>query len=78
MGGANDECIYVYNRELKKRVLKIRSHEDDVNSVAFADSSSQILFSAGDDGLCKVFNDSILTMNLKYLVVEGLGSKNSE
>ncbi|XP_054165322.1 DDB1- and CUL4-associated factor 11-like [Oppia nitens] len=56
LGGANDKCLYVYNRECKSRVLKIRCHEDDVNSVAFADSSSQILFSAGDDGLCKVWD----------------------
>lgn len=54
IGGANDQCLYIYDRELNKRVLKIQSHEDDVNSVAFADSTSQILFSAADDGLCKV------------------------
>lgn len=56
LGGANDECIYVYDRDLNKRSLKIRSHEDDVNSVAFADSTSHILFSGGDDGLCKVWD----------------------
>ena len=33
---------------------QIDAHEDDVNAVAFADASSQILFSGGDDGLCKV------------------------
>lgn len=54
LGGANDECIYVYDRESRNRTLKIKSHEDDVNSVAFADESSKILFSGGDDGLCKV------------------------
>lgn len=56
LGGANDECLYVYDREENQRTLKIRSHEDDVNSVAFADSASQILFSGGDDGLCKVWD----------------------
>ncbi|XP_023239273.1 DDB1- and CUL4-associated factor 11-like [Centruroides sculpturatus] len=56
LGGANDECLYVYDREHNQRTLKIRSHEDDVNSVAFADSTSQILFSGGDDGLCKVWD----------------------
>ena len=39
---------------LKIKFLQIYGHEDDVNAVAFADESSQILFSGGDDGLCKV------------------------
>ena len=35
-------------------IFQIDAHEDDVNAVAFADDSSHILFSGGDDGLCKV------------------------
>ncbi|KAG8009371.1 DDB1-and CUL4-associated factor 11 [Nibea albiflora] len=35
---------------------KIDAHEDDVNAVAFADSSSQLLFSGSDDALCKVWD----------------------
>ena len=35
-------------------LLQIEGHDDDVNTVAFADSTSQILYSGGDDGLCKV------------------------
>lgn len=34
--------------------LQIEAHDDDVNAVCFADSSSQILYSGSDDGLCKV------------------------
>lgn len=34
--------------------MQVRGHNHDINSVAFADSSSQILYSAGDDGFCKV------------------------
>lgn len=56
LGGANDRCLYVYNREKNKRTLRISSHADDVNTVAFADSTSQILFSGGDDALCKVWD----------------------
>lgn len=33
---------------------QVHGHEDDINAVAFADASSHILFSGGDDGLCKV------------------------
>lgn len=56
LGGASDGCVYVFDPEQKKRTLKIESHEDDVNAVAFADSSSHILFSGGDDALCKVWD----------------------
>lgn len=88
---ANDGCLYVFDRELNKRTLKVRAypntptyhkfttphilisslclhivygvcvfqidaHEDDVNAVAFADVSSQLLFSGSDDALCKVWD----------------------
>ncbi|KAL5022785.1 hypothetical protein ScPMuIL_001940 [Solemya velum] len=56
LGGANDGCLYVYDRESNQRTLKIDAHDDDVNAVAFADDSSQILFSGGDDGLCRVWD----------------------
>ncbi|XP_065270226.1 DDB1- and CUL4-associated factor 11 [Emys orbicularis] len=56
LGGANDGCVYVFDREQNKRTLKIESHEDDVNAVAFADDSSHILFSGGDDAICKVWD----------------------
>uniref|UniRef100_A0A668ADZ3 DDB1- and CUL4-associated factor 11 n=1 Tax=Myripristis murdjan TaxID=586833 RepID=A0A668ADZ3_9TELE len=56
LGGANDGCLYVFDREQNKRTLKIDAHEDDVNAVAFADGSSQLLFSGSDDALCKVWD----------------------
>ncbi|KAJ8277532.1 hypothetical protein GJAV_G00076240 [Gymnothorax javanicus] len=56
LGGANDGCLYVFDREQNKRTLKVDAHEDDVNAVAFADSSSQLLFSGSDDALCKVWD----------------------
>ncbi|XP_039286743.1 DDB1- and CUL4-associated factor 11 [Nilaparvata lugens] len=56
LGGANDGNLYVYDRTVNRRTLKINSHSADVNTVAFADSSSQILYSGGDDGYCKVWD----------------------
>ncbi|KAK3576381.1 hypothetical protein CHS0354_018929 [Potamilus streckersoni] len=56
LGGANDGCLYVFDRESNQRSLKIEAHDDDVNTVAFAGDSSNILFSGGDDGLCKVWD----------------------
>lgn len=35
---------------------QIEAHEDDVNAVAFADGSSQLLYSGSDDALCKVWD----------------------
>jgi len=32
----------------------VSAHEDDVNAVAFADETSNILLSGSDDGMCKV------------------------
>ncbi|XP_033223372.1 DDB1- and CUL4-associated factor 11 isoform X2 [Belonocnema kinseyi] len=61
LGGGNDGFLYVYDRECQQRVLRIEGHEDDVNSVAFADNTSQILYSAGDDGLCKVWDRRMLS-----------------
>ncbi|KAJ8406980.1 hypothetical protein AAFF_G00292560 [Aldrovandia affinis] len=60
LGGANDGCLYVFDREQNKRTLKIDAHEDDVNTVAFADRSSQLLFSGSDDALCKVWDRRML------------------
>ncbi|XP_071487528.1 DDB1- and CUL4-associated factor 11-like [Diadema antillarum] len=61
LAGANDGCIYIYDREKNDRVMRIESHEDDVSAVCFADSSSQILFSGADDGLCKVWDRRMLS-----------------
>uniref|UniRef100_UPI00358E541F DDB1- and CUL4-associated factor 11 n=1 Tax=Myxine glutinosa TaxID=7769 RepID=UPI00358E541F len=56
MGGANDGCVYVFDRERNQRTLKIDSHEEDVNAVTFMDEGSQILVSGGDDAVCKVWD----------------------
>jgi len=61
LGGANDGFLYVYNRERNERTLKIDAHQDDVNAVAFADDSSNILFSGADDGLLKVWDRRTLS-----------------
>lgn len=60
LAGANDACLYVYDRESDQRILRIHAHEDDVDAVRFADASSQILISAADDGLCKVWDRRVL------------------
>ncbi|KAF5293504.1 hypothetical protein FQA39_LY02989 [Lamprigera yunnana] len=61
LGGANDGFIYVYDRQSNRRSLRIRAHEYDVNSVAFADDTSHIIYSGGDDGLIKVWDRRTLS-----------------
>lgn len=60
LGGANDGNIYVYDRECNQRILRVHAHNDDANSVTFADNTSQILYSGGDDGLVKVWDRRVL------------------
>ncbi|XP_072168726.1 DDB1- and CUL4-associated factor 11-like [Diadema setosum] len=61
LAGANGGCLYIYDREKNGRTLRVEAHEDDVNAVCFADNSSQILFSGGDDGMCKVWDRRMLS-----------------
>jgi len=43
--------------ERRKRVTKILGHEDDINTVSFAErDSSHIFYSGSDDALCKVWD----------------------
>lgn len=68
LAGANDACIYVYDRGSNQRTLRVHGHEDDVDAVTFADSSSQILISGADDGLCKVWDRRQLNESCPYPV----------
>ncbi len=38
------------------KFLQIPAHDDDVNAVAFADTTTHILASGGDDGVCKIWD----------------------
>ncbi|KAF9425956.1 hypothetical protein BGZ94_007078 [Podila epigama] len=49
--------IYVYDIESRTVLHSITAHEDDVNSVCFAEpTSSQVVFSGSDDGTVKVWD----------------------
>lgn len=57
LAGTSDYSLYLYDIEQKKRVYHVEdAHQDDVNTVCFADSTPNIFFSAGDDGVCKVWD----------------------
>jgi len=62
--GANDGNLYIYNLHSNNRVLRVKAHNDDTNAVTFADNASQIIYSGGDDGFCKVWDRR--TLNESY------------
>ncbi|KAJ1523384.1 hypothetical protein ONE63_001250 [Megalurothrips usitatus] len=59
--GANDGFMYLYDRYSNQRILRIPAHYTDVNTVAYADNTSHILYSGSDDGLCKVWDRRTLS-----------------
>ncbi|CAZ65482.1 DDB1- and CUL4-associated factor 11 homolog [Caenorhabditis elegans] len=55
--GTSQYSIHVFDVEQRRRIRTIvNAHEDDVNSVCFADLGSNLIYSAGDDGLVKVWD----------------------
>ncbi|XP_064398579.1 DDB1- and CUL4-associated factor 11-like isoform X2 [Halichondria panicea] len=58
---SNDEHVYVYDRTRCERVLAIHAHSDDVSALNVEGESSHMIYSGGDDGLCKVWDRRILS-----------------
>ncbi|KAM4751653.1 DDB1- and CUL4-associated factor 11-like, partial [Cyanocitta cristata] len=56
LAAANDGCVYVYDRQAQRRVLRVPAHEDDANSLALGDASGQLVLSGGDDGVCRAWD----------------------
>lgn len=61
INGTSDGCIYIYDRYLNRRTLKIPvmnllRNEVDVNAVGFLDDSSNVMFSGMDDGVVKLWD----------------------
>lgn len=56
VAGSRNNSIHVYDLEANKLTLQIVAHRDDVNTVTFADETGHLIFSGGDDDLCKVWD----------------------
>lgn len=56
LGGANDGCIYIYDRGSDQRTNQILAHRADVNTVCFVDDNTNVLASGADDGIVKVWD----------------------
>ncbi|CAO1380771.1 unnamed protein product [Diamesa serratosioi] len=58
ISGGSDACVYVYDRDINERVLKIpvRNVSTDVNTVGFVDESSNLFYSGADDACIKIWD----------------------
>ncbi|KAJ4834110.1 hypothetical protein Tsubulata_039175 [Turnera subulata] len=56
VAASSDNSIYVYDLPTNKCSLRIAAHRDDVNTVCFADDTGHLIYSGGDDHLCKVWD----------------------
>lgn len=56
LAGSKDCHAYLYDIETKQRTHRIKAHTDDINNVAWADSSAQVFFTGSDDRLIKVWD----------------------
>ncbi|PKI86053.1 hypothetical protein MVES_000420 [Malassezia vespertilionis] len=57
LAGGHCGSIFVYDVEAQRRILNVVGHQDDVNSVAFTDTtSSNVFVSGGDDAFLKLWD----------------------
>ncbi|KAJ4786018.1 Guanine nucleotide-binding protein G(I)/G(S)/G(T) subunit beta-1 [Rhynchospora pubera] len=62
---------YVYDLHANKVSLRLEAHTADVNTVAFADETSHLIFSGSDDSLCKVWDRRCLNQGQVAGVLTG-------
>eukprot|EP00252_Welwitschia_mirabilis_P009699 TRINITY_DN2244_c0_g1_i1.p1 TRINITY_DN2244_c0_g1~~TRINITY_DN2244_c0_g1_i1.p1 ORF type:complete len:552 (+),score=103.27 TRINITY_DN2244_c0_g1_i1:222-1877(+) len=56
IAGSNDCNIYIYDLQSEKLALELQAHKDEINTVAFADNTGNLIYSGSDDGICKVWD----------------------
>ncbi|KAJ4805145.1 DDB1- and CUL4-associated factor 11 [Rhynchospora pubera] len=71
LAGSNDDSLYVYDLHANKVSLRLEAHTADVNTVAFADETSHLIFSGSDDSLCKVWDRRCLNQGQVAGVLTG-------
>jgi len=74
ISGSSDNALYIYDVEAEKVVLRAHGHEDDVNSVTYADSlSSNIIFTGSDDCTIKVWDRRCMAQKPAGVLIGHLG-----
>ncbi|KAF8368628.1 wdr-23, partial [Pristionchus pacificus] len=67
--GNSDSEVYVIDVERATKKIAIPAHADDTNCVMWGDNDPNIFLTAGDDGLCKVWDAR--TLDAASLAAEG-------
>jgi len=61
LGGSNDSSLYIYDLNRRELTLKIAAHNDDINSVSYAEAdNNNTIISGSDDCLCKIWDRRLL------------------
>ena len=56
LAGSNESCLYLLDIERKQRLLCLPGHDDDINSVCFADQSGNLFLTASDDTTIRLWD----------------------
>ncbi|KAK7576357.1 hypothetical protein V9T40_012643 [Parthenolecanium corni] len=75
LAGANDGCIYLYDRHSDKLTLRLRAHGEDINAVRFGSYGDDVILSGSDDGLIKVWDRRVLKQDSPKSVGIFMGHK---
>ncbi|GAX82117.1 hypothetical protein CEUSTIGMA_g9545.t1 [Chlamydomonas eustigma] len=60
IAGTNDERVYVYDMESSRVVAFVDGHDDDVNAVAYLDSTPNLIASGSDDNFVKIWDRRLI------------------
>lgn len=63
LGGSSDRNIYLYDINRKERVVQVKAHSNDINTVCYLDPSGNLIASGSDDFFVKIWDRRILSNN---------------
>ena len=61
LGGTNENRLYLFDVERKERLLSVHGHDDDINTVAYADHTGNLLVTGSDDRTIRIWDRRTLS-----------------